>query len=82
MKEKILQILQGVNEEIREGVNLIQEGIIDSFAVVNIVLELEETFEIEIDPELIISENFETIETIETLVQRTILQGGGGIVRK
>lgn len=72
MKEKILQILKEVNPAIEDGINLISEGLVNSFEVVNIVMELEEAFEIEIDAEEVIAENFETIDAIVALVEKTV----------
>lgn len=70
MKKKVLEVLKQVNEAIEENVNLLEASIIDSFAVVNIVMELEDAFEIEIDAEDVISENFETVEAITLLVEK------------
>lgn len=64
MKERVIEILTGINPMIKSGVNLISEGIIDSFEVVNIVMELEEEFKIEIDPEDVIAENFASVDSI------------------
>lgn len=72
MKEKILEILQTVNPAIADGVNLIETGLMDSFEVVNIVMELEEAFDIEIDAEDVIAENFQTVDTIVALVEKTM----------
>ena len=72
MKEKVLKVLQSVNESITDGANLIDEGIIDSFEVVNIVMELEEAFDIEIDAEDVVAENFETVDAIVALVGKYV----------
>ena len=70
MREEILQILKEVNPNIKEGINLIESGLIDSFEVVNIVMELEEAFNIEIDAEEVVAENFESVDTIVALVEK------------
>ena len=72
MKERILKILQSVNESITDGANLIDEGIVDSFEVVNIVMELEEAFDIEIEAENVVPENFKTVDAIVALVEKII----------
>ena len=72
MKEKVLKVLQSVNESIIDGANLIDEGLVDSFEVVNIVMELEEAFDIEIDAEDVIAENFETVDNITALVEKYV----------
>lgn len=70
MREQILEILFDVDERIEEGIDLIEEGIINSFVIVNIVMELEDTFDIEIDAEEVIAENFQNVEKIIELVER------------
>ncbi len=70
MREQILEILYEVDERIEEGIDLIEEGIINSFVIVNIIMELEEAFSIEIDAEEVVAENFETVEKIIELVER------------
>ena len=48
---------------------LLNGGYIDSFAIVNIVAALEEEFEIELEAEDIIPENFNTISAIANVVR-------------
>ena len=72
MKERVLEILKSVNPNITDGVNLIDSGVVDSFEVVNIVMELEEAFCIEIDAEDVVAENFKTVDTITALLEKSI----------
>lgn len=72
MKEIIIKILREINPDIREGVNLIQEGRIDSFSIVQAVMELEEEFGIEIDAEDYRAENFETVDTFAALIEKYV----------
>lgn len=72
MREKVIGILKTVNPAIKEGTKLIAEGLVDSFEVVNIVMELEEAFDIEIDAEDVVAENFQTVDTIVALVEKTV----------
>ncbi len=71
MEEKVLKILKEMDEEIVEDVNkdLLATGLLDSFDIVNLVVELEEAFDIEIDIELITPENFQTVATIINFVK-------------
>jgi len=71
MEEKILEILAEINEDIvdYDGDSLIDDGLLDSFQVVDLVGMLEEEFDIEIDAELVIVENFETKEAIIKLIK-------------
>ena len=72
MKEKVLEALEQVIDDIRsyQDEDLLAKGIIDSFDIVNIVVELEDAFEIEIDAEYVVPENFKTIEAITALVEK------------
>ena len=69
MKKQIMELLTQVNPKIIEVIDLLEEGLIDSFEIVNIVVELEEAFHIEIEPEFILPENFQTVESIVNLVE-------------
>lgn len=71
MKEKIVAILNELRPEFdfsEEGVNFIEEGMLDSFDVVNLVDELDSTFGISIDGVDILPENFASIEAITNLL--------------
>ncbi len=71
MKEKIVAILNELRPEFdfsEEGVNFIEEGLLDSFDVVNLVDELDSTFGISIDGVDILPENFASIEAITNLL--------------
>ena len=72
IKEKVLEILQEINEEITEGVDLIEEGLMNSFVIVDVVMELEDAFGIEIDPEEIIADNFQTVDAIVDMMERLV----------
>ena len=60
MEEKILDILGNVNEELLTyaGTNMVDDDILDSFKLMSLISELEETFGIEIDAEYVTEENF------------------------
>lgn len=73
MQRKIWEILNAINPKIEENaeMDLLESGLIDSFVIVNIVMELENEFEIEIDPELITPDNFRTINSIVKLIEKS-----------
>lgn len=73
MKEKITEILNGIRPEFdfSQPVDFIEEGMLDSFDVVTLVSELEDKFDILVDGEDIVPENFSSIESIETLVNKS-----------
>ena len=70
MEEKIWQLLREINEDIPQNyeIALIEGGYIDSFAIVNLVASLEEEFNIELEAEDIIPENFYNIQSIAVMV--------------
>lgn len=72
MEEKVLELLKEIDEEILEyeGENLFEEGLLDSFLVIDLVSELEEAFDIEIDAKYVLEENFRTKENIIGLVKK------------
>ena len=72
MRERVLSVLQSVNKEIMTytGDSMLEEGIIDSFDIIEIVAKLEEEFNIEIDAELIVIDNFKNIDSIISLIER------------
>lgn len=74
MEEKVLEILEEYCEEALdyEGENMMEEGVIDSFTVINIVSELEDVFDIEIDAKYVVAENFRNKEAIIDLVKRLL----------
>ena len=71
-EKKILDILGTFNDDIPLDIktNLLAGGYIDSFDIVNIVAELEESFNIEIIPEMIVPENFENVKQMSKLVRK------------
>lgn len=49
---------------------LIDDGILDSFAILSIISELEDTYDIRITPADIIPENFNSAAALYAMVQR------------
>lgn len=70
MKEQIIKILTELRPEFdfNQNVDFIEEGMLDSFDVVNLVSELDSTFGISIDGVDILPENFASVEAIENLL--------------
>ncbi len=69
MKEKIIEIIEDITGEVvEEDTDLIEEGILDSFDIVSLLLELEEAFDIKIDVAELLPENFKSVNTIENLI--------------
>ena len=74
MEEKVLQILEELCIEALDydGDCMMEDGIIDSFTVINVVSDLEDEFDIEIDAKYVVAENFKNKEAIIALVQRLL----------
>lgn len=72
MKEKIIKILSELRPEFdfREEVDFIEEGMLDSFDVINLVTALDSEFGISIDGTDVLPENFSSVERIEALLRK------------
>ena len=66
MEQIIVKIIKSINENVQfsNDEDLFVKGIIDSFAVVNLVAEIEESFKIEFEAEEIVPENFQSVKAI------------------
>lgn len=72
-KENVCNVIIRIKKEIEPHLvknDLVSTGILDSLDIMNLIMELESAFEIEIDPEDVLSENFESVEAIMSLVQK------------
>ncbi len=74
IEERILKVLEGINENILtyNGPNMMEDGTLDSFELIEIVSQLEEEFDIEIDPEEAVIANFANKDTILNLMKKYI----------
>ena len=74
MREEILEILSGICPDIdfEKEEELIDSGVIDSFAVIQIVTELMEHFNIFIDADDIEPENLNSLDNICEMVHSKI----------
>jgi len=70
MKEKILNILNGLRPEFdfSQSANFINEGMLDSLDVVNLVTDLENAYGILIDGVDILPNNFSSVDSIINLL--------------
>ncbi len=74
MKEQIISIIKRLTgyEEIDDSVDLIEEDILDSLAFVELITELEDTFNIEIQPTQVPSDTWRNVDNIVKLVEKNI----------
>lgn len=71
MKDQIINILTELRPEFdftREGVNFIEDGMLDSFDLITLVNELDGAFGISIDGVDILPENFCSVDAIANLL--------------
>ena len=73
--ERLLEILEEVSPDVdfENTRTLIDDGLLDSFAILEIVGEINDEFDVEITAPDIIPENFNSAKAIWALVER--LQG-------
>ena len=73
--EQLLEILSEVNPDIdfENCENLIDDGMMDYFAILEIVAEINDAFDVEITAPEIIPENFNSAKALWAMIQR--LQG-------
>ena len=75
--EKLIEIL----EEIEEGVDyencttLIDDNILDSLAIISLVAEIEEQFDVQIPTVEIVPDNFNSAKAIWELIERLQEEG-------
>ncbi len=70
-RDTIIEILNDIDEEIvnYDGNNMFDDGIIDSFTIMEIVREIEERMGITINPNDITESHFKTIDAIVGFVE-------------
>lgn len=70
--DKLLEILKEAKSEVDFSTEkaLIDNGLLDSFDVVQLVMKLNEEFDIEIGAEEITPENFNSAESIWAMIKR------------
>ena len=71
-KEKLVKILMDINPDIdyEKEISLVDDGLFDSLEVMTIVTEIEDRFHIDIDPDDVIAENFNSVEKILKIIKK------------
>jgi len=62
--------LFGDDNELQEETSFLDSGIIDSTGIIELVSYIEESFDISVDDEDIIPENFDSIQNIAAYIMR------------
>ena len=73
--DELLEILNDINDEVDYDTedNLIDGKVFDSFSIITLIGEICETFDIEIGPEYMVNENFNSAANMWAMIQ-TILE--------
>lgn len=73
MKNRILEMLNEIKPEqnFSESDNYVEDGILDSFDIIELITMLEDEFDISIDGMDILPEFFSNVEQIEELIKKS-----------
>lgn len=73
MKNRILEMLSEIKPEqnFAESDNYVEDGILDSFDIIELITMLEDEFDISIDGMDILPEFFSNVEQIEELIKKS-----------
>ena len=69
VQEILVKVKKGIEEKM-DNDRLVTDGVLDSLDIMNLIMELEAGFDIEIDPEDVLSENFDSVRAIAALVEK------------
>jgi acyl carrier protein len=73
LRQIVLEELLGTpNDILRDDDELLISGRIDSLGIVRLTAVLEETFQVDIPPEDVIIENFETLQAIAQYLEQQL----------
>ena len=75
--EKLIEILQGIEDGVdyETCTTLIDEGYLDSLAIISLVAEIEEEFDVQIPAVEIVPNNFNSAKAIWDLIERLDEEG-------
>ena len=70
--KRLLEILEEINPDIdfENCTTLIDDGLLDSFAILEIVAEINDAFDVEVSAPEIIPENFNSAQALWAMIQR------------
>ena len=70
--DRIIEIIKGLKPgvDVDENTRLLDDHIIDSLAMISLVSELDDEFDVEISAKDIVPENFATVSSILSLIER------------
>lgn len=70
--EELKELLEGIRPDIDfdKEKKLIDDGILDSIDIIGMITEINDTFDVEINVQYLLPENFNSIEAIYALIQK------------
>lgn len=75
--EKLIEILQGIEDGVdyENCTTLIDDGYLDSLAIISLVAEIEEEFDVQIPTVEIVPSNFNSAKALWNLIERLEEEG-------
>lgn len=72
MKEQILEILEDIRPDIdfESATKLIDDNMLDSFDIISVISELNDAFDISINVNDLVPDNFNTVAAMQELVEK------------
>ena len=73
VKEQIISILSDIRGDVEDweaNKELVHSGVLDSLGIVTLIGELSDAFDIEIPPQEIVYENFDSVDGLVKMVER------------
>ncbi len=64
--------LFGANDKLQPDTSFLKSGIIDSTGILELITYLEETYQIKIEDEELIPENFDSLQNIDQFLQHKL----------
>lgn len=70
--EELKELLEGIRPDIDfdKEKKLIDDGILDSIDIIGMITEINDTFDVDINVQYLLPENFNSIEAIYALIQK------------
>lgn len=70
--EELKEILEGIRPDIDfdKEKKLIDDGLLDSIDIIGMITEINDTFDVDINVQYLLPENFNSIEAIYALIQK------------
>ena len=71
VKENIIAILKEIkpNKDLENVIDIIEGGYLDSFELMALIAQLGEVFEVEVDVDQIVPENFNSVDAMAAMVE-------------